>query len=255
MAMDQPTLRASLRVLQPGIAHAVLVQQEYAFQPNLVVPMGTLLIQAAAAVNDVQTLSMTNSPTSGAVLITFTQPVTLSQLTVSIPYNATAAAVQALINPLFGAGNVVVAGGTLPGTAMTFTGASAFAGMPIPLAIVGASTLAGAGSTPVASVAHTTQGLVQGSLTPYAGSGSRVGVSKWDLSTDGNGTIYQGLSASGIVGASNWGGTYRTAPVFIKGVFNAADLVGFDSTSLTAAVGFARQLAGPTINQGLIEIL
>jgi hypothetical protein len=255
MAMDQPTLRATMRVLQPGVAHIPLLSQEFTFQPNLVVPYGTLLIQVAAAVNDVQTLSMTNTPTSGGVLVTFTNPITLSQLTVTVPYNATAAVVLALIVPLFGTGNVTVGGGALPGSALTFTGASSLAGMPILPAIVGASTLAGAGSTPVAAIVHTTQGLVQGSLTPYINTGTRVGVSKWDISTDPAGTIYQGLTASGLVGAANWGGTYKTAPVVIKGVLNAADLVGFDSTSLTAAVGFARQLVGPTINQGLIEIL
>jgi subtilisin-like proprotein convertase family protein len=130
--------------------------------PALAISQGT----AGVTATDVQTLSITHGPTntpiSGAVQVTFTNPTTQAQSTVSIPFNATAAQVQALINPIFGVGNVLVGGGDLPGSALTFTGAGAFARRLIPVATIGASTLdsgnTGVGTTPIASVVHTTLG-------------------------------------------------------------------------------------------------
>jgi hypothetical protein len=103
----------------------------------------------------VQTLSVTGTPTGGGFALSFG-----GQTTGSIPFNATAAAVQTALTALggIGAGNVVCAGGPLPGTAVTITFAGSLAVGPQPLIAVAANTLTG-GTTPVPAIASTTPGV------------------------------------------------------------------------------------------------
>ncbi len=68
--------------------------------------------------NDLQTLSISGNPTGGTFTLAFG-----GQTTAAIPFNATAAQVQAALVALssVGAGNVLCAGGALPGAAVTVT--------------------------------------------------------------------------------------------------------------------------------------
>jgi hypothetical protein len=106
-----------------------------------------------AAVADVQTLSITGSPTGGSFTLTFD-----GQTTAAIPFNATAARVQAALTALsnIGANNVACTGGPLPGSSVTITFAGRLAPGPRDL-ITGTSMLTSAGG-PAPVVAHTTPG-------------------------------------------------------------------------------------------------
>ena len=104
-------------------------------------------------VNDVQTLTITGTPTGGTFTLTFG-----GKTTSAIAYNALASAVQTALVALssIGTGNVVCTGGPLPGTGVviTFQGALANANVG---AITFANSLTG-GSTPTCVITHTTTG-------------------------------------------------------------------------------------------------
>lgn len=100
--------------------------------------------------NAVQTLSMTGPPTAGTFTLTFA-----SQTTGAIPYNATAAQVQAALQALssVGAGGFLCAGGPLPATPITITGAG-----PLGLQALGAITSADSLTGGSSAIAATTAG-------------------------------------------------------------------------------------------------
>lgn len=103
--------------------------------------------------NEGQSLSISGSPTGGFFTLTFG-----SDTTVDIPYNASAATVQAALEGLasIGEDNVTCTGGPLPGTAVTvtFTGSLASAAQSL---ITHTDSLTG-GTAPAASVTETTGG-------------------------------------------------------------------------------------------------
>lgn len=132
--------------------------------------------QGTSTIADVQTMTFAAAPTTGNVQVTFTNPITNVSQAVQIPLNSTAATVQSLIDPIFGAGNVVVTGSSAPGSKLKFTSAGvAFAGKAIQLATIGG------GST--ATIAHTVtgslgKGAVGGQITViYDDFGSAAGAS------------------------------------------------------------------------------
>ncbi len=102
-------------------------------------------------VNDVQTITVTGTPSSGNFVLSPNGTVTGN-----IAYNAAATDVQTAIVSAIGAGKTTCAGGPLPGTAVTVTFIGSLAGQPIPL-MRAAHTFSG-GSSPTVAVAHTTQG-------------------------------------------------------------------------------------------------
>lgn len=110
--------------------------------------------------NEVQTLTITGTPTGGTFTLTFD-----GQTTASIAYNASAAAIVSALEALsnIGAGDVTATGGALPGTAVVITFALALAGANQPL-LTATSSLTG-GSTPAITITQTTQG---GYLSSYA---------------------------------------------------------------------------------------
>lgn len=106
------------------------------------------------AVNEVQTITITGSPTGGTFTISlggFT--------TAAIAWNATAAAVQSALEALtsIGAGNVVVTGGPLPATLLTVTFRKGLAATNV-AQLTSASSLTG-GSSPAIVHATTTAGV------------------------------------------------------------------------------------------------
>jgi hypothetical protein len=112
---------------------------------------------------EVITLSITGTPTAGSFLMTVTRPDTGFSQVVTVPYNATAANLQALLDPILGVGNSLVAGGALPGIALTVTIQGALVGTLVPAFTIGALSLTG-GGTPAAAI---TAGGNTGNFGPY----------------------------------------------------------------------------------------
>lgn len=120
--------------------------------------------------NEVQTVTITGTPTGGSFTLT-SNVVGASQVTAdgnftgttaAIPFNATAAQLQAALEPILGVGNVSCAGGPYPGTActITFLGELAYTDVAV---LVKADSFTG-GSSPASAVTTTTAG-VQGAIT------------------------------------------------------------------------------------------
>lgn len=109
----------------------------------------------SAGTNEVQTLSISGSPTGGTFTLTFD-----GFTTAAIARNANAAAVQAalLALPNLDSGDVVASGGALPGTPVVLTFGGNYARMPVNAITANSSGLTG-GTTPTASVAETTPGV------------------------------------------------------------------------------------------------
>jgi hypothetical protein len=105
--------------------------------------------------NDVQTVSITGTPTGGTFTLTYN-----GQTTAAIAYNASAATVQAALALLTNIGtsaNIACSGGALPGSAVvcTFQGLLGNAAQPVMTA--NGAGLTG-GTTPAVVVTHTTTG-------------------------------------------------------------------------------------------------
>lgn len=120
---------------------------------------------SGGAVNDVQTVTIGGSPTGGTFKLVLEWPIGNQQTTAAIAYNASASAVQSAIAALsnVGTGNVAVSGSG-PYT-VTFQGK--FAGQPVPVMTAGTNALTG-GSSPAATIAHTTVGQTAGTFAAYS---------------------------------------------------------------------------------------
>jgi hypothetical protein len=116
--------------------------------------IGDIIKVTGAETSEVQTLTITGTPTGGTFRLSFR-----GQTTEPIAYNAAASAVQAALEALttVSTGNVVAAGGALPGAAVTLTFGGALANFDVPMVQVTSAALTG-GSTPAATVAETTKG-------------------------------------------------------------------------------------------------
>lgn len=110
-------------------------------------------ISMTAAPSEVQTITITGTPTGGTFTLTYN-----GQTTASIAYNATSSAVVTALTALsnIGAGGVTATGGALPGSAVvvTFAGGLANASHPL-MTATGSFT---GGSTPAVAVTETTPG-------------------------------------------------------------------------------------------------
>jgi hypothetical protein len=131
-------------------------------------------VTLSGGTNEVQTLTVTGTPTSGDIDLAFMGE------TFTVPYNGTSGAVQSLINalPNIEAGDVTVGGGALPGVALTFTFGGKYAKLDVPEIVVVANNLSG-GSTPSAAITETTPGVALTSLPMQPISGS-----EWDIYVD-----------------------------------------------------------------------
>lgn len=201
----------------------------------------------AAGVNEVQTLAVTGSPTGGTFTISFTNPYTGAvETTAPLAHNASAAAVQAALVALeaFEPGDVTVAGGPLPGSAVTLTFGGRYASRPVS-AVSTTNSFTG-GSSPNTTVTETTAGVVPaGTFGPYA-----------TAAADGTGTAravlkYPCRVVNGAIFVGNHGEARPDAPAFFSGTFRTEDLVGLDNDAL-ADLG-ARLLTGTT-SSGVVRI-
>ncbi len=114
---------------------------------------------------DVQTVSISGTPTGGTFALAFN-----GVITAPIAYNAAAAAVQSALQALsnIGAGNLTCTGGPLPGTPVVCTFAGTLATGLKSLLAQNSGGLTG-GSSPTVSVAHTTPGTPQDTISILAG--------------------------------------------------------------------------------------
>lgn len=108
--------------------------------------------------NEVQTISITGTPTGGTFTLTFK-----GQTTAPIPYNASAAAIQTALEGLgtIQAGQVAVTGGALPGTPAVVTFTGLLGGRDVPLMTANSGALTG-GTSPTVTVTATTAGADAG---------------------------------------------------------------------------------------------
>lgn len=220
---------------------ATLVPGQYA--------AGTVLGQLTSAnVNDVQTITISGSPTGGTFTLTVTFPGSnTSQTTAAIAYNATAAAVQAALVAVLGDSTGVAVTGTGPYVA---TFGNTYGNQTIPvMTATGAFT---GGTSPSVAVAHTTAGVgPQYAYKPYA-SGNSDGSQNAQLFLEYDCTVDHGGNVTlGTPPGAPWAATTGTAPAYFAGVFNTAQLVGLDSTAVTALKGVIKS---GTVANGLIEI-
>lgn len=113
-------------------------------------------------VSEVQTVTITGSPTAGTFTLTLA-----GQTTAPIQFNATAAAVASAVAALsnVGTGNVTGTGGPLPATAVTLT----FSGALGNIATMTATSSLTGGTTPAVTVAATTEGTAIDLLALPAG--------------------------------------------------------------------------------------
>lgn len=133
------------------------------FQPRNVLKSGLPLGKVTATglyapyagpTSEVQTVTITGTPTGGTYTLTFS-----GQTTTAIPYNATAAQVKAALEALsnIAAGEVTVTGGPHPGTAMSVTFSGQFLGDDVAAMTASAASLTG-GTTPAVVIATPTAG-------------------------------------------------------------------------------------------------
>lgn len=139
--------------------------------PNLLVPLMALAgyvptITEGNGTNEVQTLTVTGTPTGGTFTLTFS-----GEVSPAIAYNATAAQVQTALESMraFRPGDVVCAGTALPAGSITITFRGRYACTNV-AALVPTSTGLTGGSTPAAAIASTTSGAT-GSVVDPDGAG------------------------------------------------------------------------------------
>jgi hypothetical protein len=132
-------------------------------------------VNAGGGTSEVQTVTITGSPTGGSFTLTYS-----GQTTAAISWDATAATVDAALEALsnVGAGDVSVTGGPGPGTpwTVTFTGALAVTDVP---QMTAASSLTG-GTSPAVAVSTTTPGVT--ASPPLSVTGTTRPVLSWTFS-------------------------------------------------------------------------
>lgn len=116
-----------------------------------------LFVIRANPVNAVHTIATSGVPTGGSAAVTYA-----GKAPITVPWNCSAAAAQALYDGIFGAGNTLVTGGPLP-TALSVAFKGALVGTPIAAPTVVDSGLTG-GTTPHLTVVSATPGASAGGV-------------------------------------------------------------------------------------------
>lgn len=200
------------------------------FVPGSTILKGTILGPVTAAVNDVQTLTI--SATGGTYTISYTDPITgVVKTTTALNYNDNAATQQAAMNVAGMLGTSGVAVTSTGPWIYTFSG-TAYAGKAQPLLTVNTALLTGG----TASFAHTTSGAPAGVLKAYASGnsdGSQIpyGIAQYDMYIDALGNVYLGATSA----ISQWGEVRKDGPYYFAGTFDTSLLVGLDANAVTAA--------------------
>lgn len=200
--------------------------------------MGRLLGQYTTTANDVQTLTVTGTPTGGSLTIRAWHPASGASGTFVLPYNASAATAQTLIRALLG-NHITVTGGPLPGSALVFTASGAFVNMPLTLMTIELNALTG-GATPGggATIVKTTHGRSRGTyglFTPGNADGTQIAraIMSYECTTDTGGNITFGpVAIDGYHGE-----TFPDAPAYTRGYFDTKEIVGDIAAAITSGFG------------------
>jgi len=216
--------------------------------------LGEKASSSIAGTNEIQTITVTGTPTGGSFKLRFR-----GQTTATIAYNATSAAVDTALEALslIGVGGVVSAGGPLPGTPITMTfSAAPYAGTNVPPVSVVAKALTG-GTTPDVTVSASTPGvpavgthiITPADTIPWVSIEERIGPASGEFESfqykDGKvNTLHLEADATGFVmGTSNLfalsqvsGFTEQTAPAWdaTPMMVGGEVLVSFGGTTLPA---------------------
>jgi hypothetical protein len=130
--------------------------------PNILQFLAGGEVLTTGGTNEVQTVTITGTPTGGTFTLTFS-----GQTTSSIAYNAIAATVRTALEGLsnINPGDVTVAGGPLPGTAATVTFTGQYSSTDVAqMTATGSFT---GGTSPAVAVTTTTPGVAGTSTTGY----------------------------------------------------------------------------------------
>lgn len=233
-----PTVTYQNTMLQPAQypeeAHTMCVR----LPGGIDYPAGQVLgARTGAATNEVQTVTVTGTPTGGTFTLTL-----YGQTTAAIAYNAAASAVQSALELLstIGSGNVACAGGALPGSAVTLTFQADLAGRNVPL-VTASNNLTG-GTNPAITPTKTTPGSTgQGQFEDYddtASDGTQVAKALLVRRTRTN-ELGQILDDTGC------STTRYDAAAYISGYFYSADLTGIDAAGVA---DLGRCVTGSTAN-------
>ena len=195
---------------------------------------------ANACCNAVQTISVTGSPTGGTFKLNATAPGGSSTATAAIAYNASAATVQTALVTIFGSGNVVCSGGSLPATAVACTFQGTAASQAITLMTKNSTAFTG-GSSPNVSVANTTvgsNGALQDATVQLLKAGAAVGTSKAVTTTWGTSYSTVGYGSTSDLWGTTWTAADVNASNFgvrfaVKNVAAVADQANLDYISIT----------------------
>lgn len=201
--------------------------------PNTSFVRGRVLGQVTTAVNAVQTLTVTGTPTGGSMVVTALHPITGQTLTFTVVYNSSNASAQTAARATAIGANVTVTGGALPGTPLVFTFNTDLASMPVALMTVDASGLTG-GTSPAASIANTTSGVTANTYANYVdansdGTQAARCILAVDCVTDGAGNVTLGTVAAN---AGERGYTEKYATAYFAGIFLTTELTGLDAAGV-----------------------
>lgn len=222
--------------------------------PNSVTYVKGTILGEVAGVNEVQTITITGTPTGGTFTITYS-----GQTTSAIAYNATAATVQTALEALsnIGVNNVSCSGGAFPGTAVSVTfqntlGKQNIAAMTTTDSLTGGSSPASAVTTATAGVAAT-YGTYKAYLSSSTdGSQTAKAILEFDCATDSSGNITLG----GASGGGDKQQTSNSVPAFVSGTFRCEDLqqtAGAGQLTDTAVGHLGRLLEG-NVTSGLLRV-
>ena len=175
----------------------------------------------------VQTVTVSGTPTGGTFTLGVTPIAFGNPTTIVVPYNQTVAAAQTQFDAVYGPGNTIVSGTTLPGGSLIVKFVGALSAQPVAAFTKVANGLTG-GTSPDYAIAQTTVGVGNtGNFGAYAhgnSDGTQVikGVLMYACTVDANGNVTI---------SSEWTGfTEKAVPMYYKGVFRTEELVGLPSS-------------------------
>jgi hypothetical protein len=254
--MPQTTVadRFAIQKLLPLYCPEDAIELPINLAPGSTFTQGTVLGRiGTTSANDLQTLTVTGTPTGGTIALTGTNPFTGAAFTTAaIAYNAAASAVATAVSNALGITGATVTGGggALPGPAVTLTFSGALAGMPVPLLALGTNALTG-GTTPTAAVVHTTIGRSLDTYAAYndgASDGTQTAkcILPYACATDTAGNITLGTSATG----GFYGETMSSIGAYFAGYFDTSQLTGLDANGVT---DLGRLISG-TVTAGVLAV-
>jgi hypothetical protein len=196
---------------------------------------GITTLTTGTPANEVQTVTITGTPTGGNFTLTFD-----GQTTANIAYNAAASAVQSALEALSNVdvGDVTAAGGALPGTAVTVTFGGQFANSDVPQMTASGSFTGG--SSPAVAVTTTTPGASVDLATLPAGY-EDIGWVNPDGVTYGRETEVSDVNSFGSVEPTRSDVTRDTITMSVTAqetkLLTLGLYTGADTSALTATAG------------------